>query len=539
MKKLTTLLGVFVLAALLFAPFSMAAPTAAERIADMKQQDWGQAKLALATILTNSDFLGGGVTLAELDYLDITALGTGAASKAVVLDASGDYTYPATATIIYPSGATLTLESGSTLNVAGAFQIGGVGMSASAAELNYNDITALGTGAASKAVVLDGSGDYTYPATATIIYPSGATLTLQSGSTIDIAGTFNIGGVGMTAGAAELNYLDITALGTGAASKAVVLDGSGDYTYPATATIIYPSGATLTLQSGSTIDIAGTFNIGGVGMTAGAAELNYLDITALGTGAASKAVVLDGSGDYTYPATATIIYPSGATLTLQSGSTLNIAGTWQIGAVGVDVTAAELNLLDDSAVANDTASVAVIMDANKEIRSTAHEGTAGTGCTAVHWGDGKSMFVEITITTADIDVVAAAAEGHGWLIYTFPAGALVVTDSYLDYELTTADACTADTPESALGTVIGAGAIATLTGTTMEDLSAVGSSLVLADCNGTAEVSSLGPSAANGKMVIETGDAHTAHVNFADTWAGADADIALTGTVRFAYTYLD
>ena len=37
------------------------------------------------------------------------------------------------------------------------------------------------------------------------------------------------------------------------------------------------------------------------GATATAAEINYLDIAALGTGAASKAVVLDGSGNYKMP----------------------------------------------------------------------------------------------------------------------------------------------------------------------------------------------------------------------------------------------
>jgi hypothetical protein len=77
--------------------------------------------------------------------------------------------------------------------------------------------------------------------------------------------------------AAELAYLDITTLGTGAASKAVVLNASGDYTYPASATIVMPSGGTETFQSGSTLDVAGTFNIGGVGMTSTAAELNKLD----------------------------------------------------------------------------------------------------------------------------------------------------------------------------------------------------------------------------------------------------------------------
>jgi hypothetical protein len=44
------------------------------------------------------------------------------------------------------------------------------GVTASAAELNYNDITTLGTGAASKAVVLDAGEDYTWPATGVLTY---------------------------------------------------------------------------------------------------------------------------------------------------------------------------------------------------------------------------------------------------------------------------------------------------------------------------------------------------------------------------------
>lgn len=55
--------------------------------------------------------------------------------------------------------------------------------------------------------------------------------------------------------------------------------------------------------SGNTMlsfDSSGTVSI--YGMTATTTELNYLDITTLGTGAASKAVVLDANGDYTWPA---------------------------------------------------------------------------------------------------------------------------------------------------------------------------------------------------------------------------------------------
>ena len=64
-------------------------------------------------------------------------------------------------------------------DAAGALTLAGV--TASAAELNYNDITTLGTGAASKSVVLDAGDDYTWPATGILTYgvlrdPAGTTL---------------------------------------------------------------------------------------------------------------------------------------------------------------------------------------------------------------------------------------------------------------------------------------------------------------------------------------------------------------------------
>lgn len=91
----------------------------------------------------------------------------------------------------------------------------------------------------------------------------------------------------LTASATELNYLDIATLGTGAASKAVVLDAGEDYTWPATGVLTY----------GVLKDSAATT------ITATGAEINYLDIASLGTGAASKAVVLSAGDDYTWPAT--------------------------------------------------------------------------------------------------------------------------------------------------------------------------------------------------------------------------------------------
>lgn len=127
------------------------------------------------------------------------------------------------------------------------------GVTASAAELNYNDIATLGTGAASKAVVLDASGDYTFPATGTVVYPSSASLTLNSGSTFDVAGTFEIANVAMTASAAELNYSDVATLGTLAASKAWTSDASLDTVMPTGGLLTVQSGGGVTLNSGSTL----------------------------------------------------------------------------------------------------------------------------------------------------------------------------------------------------------------------------------------------------------------------------------------------
>ncbi len=55
---------------------------------------------------------------------------------------------------------------------------------------------------------------------------------------------------GITANLAELNYLDLAALGTGAASKAVVLDTGEDF--------VWPSGGILTLRNRTGVDM-GTY----------------------------------------------------------------------------------------------------------------------------------------------------------------------------------------------------------------------------------------------------------------------------------------
>jgi len=164
------------------------------------------------------------------------------------------------------------------------FSLGGTAVTATAAELNYLDLTALGTGEGSKAVVLDAGEDFTWPATGVLTY----------------------GGTGITATGAEINYLDITTLGTGEASKAVTLDANADFVAPAGTAAgwdFVTNSAIVNLKVGAweiegvtVTSTAAELNILD-NVTATAAELNYLDITAPGTGEASKALVLDATLD--------------------------------------------------------------------------------------------------------------------------------------------------------------------------------------------------------------------------------------------------
>ena len=94
-------------------------------------------------------------TATELNYLDITTLGTSEASKVVTADANGDVTI---ADGVYDfdvasHDGTNGLLLGGTLVTATATELNLIdGYTGTTAELNYNDVTTLGTVEASKAV---------------------------------------------------------------------------------------------------------------------------------------------------------------------------------------------------------------------------------------------------------------------------------------------------------------------------------------------------------------------------------------------------
>ena len=107
---------------------------------------------------------------------------------------------------------------------------------------------------------------------------------------------------GCTATTTELNYLDITTLGTSEDSKVVTQDASGDIVIGSTAGDQTMDIACHDLVDGG-LKLAGTLVTASAaevnlldGVTSTTTELNYNDVTTLGTVQTSKALTADASG---------------------------------------------------------------------------------------------------------------------------------------------------------------------------------------------------------------------------------------------------
>jgi len=159
-------------------------------------------------------------------------------------------------------------------------------------------------------------------------------------------------------------------------------------------------------------------------------------------------------------------------------------------------------------------------------------GAAGTNVTAVEYG-GKQHMTVLTLT--DVVLGAPTAGGnsaHGAEIYVFPAGVHMQRHTQFSVGLTMGGVTT-DTPDVGIGSVIGAGAIALLNGTTMEDyVTAITWATAL---DGTAEVQDTIPATAGLYIGIANNaaaDVKEVYFNVADGWnAGVTGNITASGTV--------
>jgi len=233
---------------------------------------------------------------------------------------------------------------------------------------------------------------------------------------------------------------------------------------------------------------------------------------------------------------------SGGELDIESGGSLKLAGTAvtataaEINAIaGGGISAAEFDYLDGATVANSVASKAAILDASKYLRTAANNGTAGTNCTAVEYGDGFNHTSVITLSSVAATIGDNVALAGGAIIYTFPAGAYVIHAATASIGITlTTGTPTTDDPELGLGSLVGSGANATLgdVDAAAEDISAGPVSSV--NLVGTAALITSAPA-----LAFEAAESHVCNVNYADTWADVDnTDATISGTVVLNWTLL-
>lgn len=164
-------------------------------------------------------------------------------------------------------------------------------------------------------------------------------------------------------------------------------------------------------------------------------------------------------------------------------------------------------------------------------------GAANTGVTAAEYGDGYNHTTVLTIDVTDaITVDDDAALADGYLVYTFPAGAIIVNSGYLSGAISVAEDTTNSAAEAALGTTMAAGAVATIgaSAATDEDISDPAAGIV---CDGVLEVVTMLAT----DVLIATGDAHTVHFNVASTWgntAGTDLTGDISGTAVINWKFV-
>jgi len=160
-------------------------------------------------------------------------------------------------------------------------------------------------------------------------------------------------------------------------------------------------------------------------------------------------------------------------------------------------------------------------------------GVAGTGFTATEYGDGLTHKTVLAVNSVLPAIAGGANLAVGVLAYTFPAGIINHKAARLSVAITqTQGFITADTPVLGLGTVIGSGAVAVLSGTaTFVNILA---GQVAANCSGTATEKTIATS-----LVIEASGAHTVYLNVADGWAASgDAAAIITGTITLEWAFL-
>lgn len=197
-------------------------------------------------------------------------------------------------------------------------------------------------------------------------------------------------------------------------------------------------------------------------------------------------------------------------------------------------------IIGDTDLTNDSSVGSII--------TSAGVGTVGAATVvAEEHGELKDHFTILTLTAFDMGLSGDNASlGIGGKIYTLPAGDFLVESATIKGALTADIDNTAQTPEVGIGTVVGTGAIATLS-TTFEDIVDGGAAGIIGGANTAPDVAGgafyKGTVAASSEGVLikaSGGKAHDLFLNAAVAWANvaAAANVFFTGTITLKWRKL-
>jgi len=250
----------------------------------------------------------GDMTCKSIVIPDDATIGAVGDTNMITLDAGNDVTFASDLDVVVNKVGGLNLADGA--------------VTSTAAELNLLDGAASANNVASKAVILDGSGNLTLAGDLTI---SGTTTTVSS-TTIEITDKNIQIAKGATGNGARGAGLDIE-LG-GDADAGFIRVGAADDTIfelqaPGNSNVLtldMDASGEIEFGAAKKLTVAGNFNID-ADISSTAAEINLVDGSSAGTIVNSKAVIYGSSGEVN-------------------------ATTLQIGGTSINATAAEINLID-------------------------------------------------------------------------------------------------------------------------------------------------------------------------------------------------
>ena len=238
---------------------------------------------ATATELNKLD--GVDATAAEINYTDVSTLGTSQASKAVTADSNGDIIFPDNDILKFGTNSdwTMTYDESNDDDLV----LTGSDISIESSTSAKPVLTLFNSNADANGSTIKLNKNGSSPATNDVVGNLDF-ISEDSGNNVTTYGRIQSTIVDVTSGGEEGSIDFYVAENDGTLTKGMEIKGLA-------------SDADVTVDISTHDGTAGGLKLGGTLVTAEAAEINYTDVSTLGTSQASKAVTADSNGDIIFP----------------------------------------------------------------------------------------------------------------------------------------------------------------------------------------------------------------------------------------------